>query len=168
MGSTSSPTWRQLDVGVIGGGIGGMSAAVALRRAGHKVSIHERADFVGEAGASISCAANGTRWLHEWGVDVDKGDGVVLRKLISRDWTSGKVLSVYEMDDYEERWGYVYYMFQRQCMHTMLKDSALGEGKGQPVRLYVNHKVEFASPVQTSSLPDRSATRLMMMVSARA
>lgn len=61
MGSISPHNWRQLDVGLIGGGVGGMSAAVALHRAGHKVSIHERADFVGEAGASISCAANGTR-----------------------------------------------------------------------------------------------------------
>lgn len=143
MGSNPCSGWRQLDVAVIGGGIGGMSAAIALRRAGHNVTIYERADFVGEAGASISCAANGTRWLHEWGVDVDKGDGVVLRKLISRDWTTGKILSEYELHDYEERWGYVYYMFQRQCMHTMLKDSALQEGKGQPARLLLNHKVKW-------------------------
>ncbi|KJZ72186.1 hypothetical protein HIM_08451 [Hirsutella minnesotensis 3608] len=135
MGSIPAPGWRQLAVGVIGGGIGGMSAAVALRRAGHKVTIYEGSDFPDEAGASISCAANGTRWLHEWEVVVEKGDGVVLRKLISRDWTTGKVLTEYGLDDYEERWGYVYYMFQRQCMHSMMKDSALGEGKGQPAML---------------------------------
>ncbi|KAJ6118652.1 hypothetical protein N7471_013272 [Penicillium samsonianum] len=140
MRSISSPGWRQLDIAVVGGGIGGMSAATALRRAGHKVSIYERADFIGLAGASISCAANGTRWLHEWGVDVAKGDGVILQKLISRDWTTGKILTEYELDDYEERWGYVYYMFQRQCMHTMLKISALGEGEGVPAKLFLNHK----------------------------
>lgn len=121
-----------------------MSAAIALRRAGHKVSIYERADFAGEAGASISCAANGTRWLNEWEVNVGKGDGVVLRKLISRDWTTGKVLSLYELDDYEKRWGHVYYMFQRQCMHDMLKSEAQGNGKGQPAKLFVNHKVRRA------------------------
>jgi len=49
-----------------------------------KVTIYERADFAGEIGASISCAANGTKWLHEWGVDVQKGDPVVLRKSINR------------------------------------------------------------------------------------
>ncbi|KAJ6078758.1 hypothetical protein N7467_008511 [Penicillium canescens] len=107
MRSISSPGWRQLDIAVVGGGIGGMCAATALRRAGHKVSIYERADFIGLAGASISCAANGTRWLHEWGVDVAKGDGVILQKLISRDWTTGKILTEYGLDDYEERWGYV-------------------------------------------------------------
>ena len=81
--------WRQLDVGVLGGGIGGMSVAIALRRAGHRVTIYEKHDFAGEVGASVSCAANGTRWLHEWGVDVEKGDPVVLKKLINRDWHTG-------------------------------------------------------------------------------
>ncbi|GME26523.1 salicylate hydroxylase [Neofusicoccum parvum] len=141
MGSLPTGGWRQLDVGVIGGGIGGMSVAIALRRAGHRVSIYERNDFAGEVGASVSCAANGTRWLHEWEVDVEKGDPVVLKKLINRDWKTGEPVSVYDLDDYEERWGYVYNMFHRQYMHAMLKDSALGEeGKGTPAKLFVHHK----------------------------
>lgn len=143
MGSLSGSGWRQLSVGVVGGGIGGMSVAIALRRAGHKVTIYERADFAGEVGASVSCAANGTRWLHEWGVDVAKGDPVVLKKLINRDWKTGEPVSVYDLDDYEERWGYVYNMFHRQYMHAMLKDCALQEeGEGEPAKLLVNHKCE--------------------------
>ncbi|OJD33162.1 salicylate hydroxylase [Diplodia corticola] len=141
MGSLPKGGWRQLDVGVIGGGIGGMSVAIALRRAGHRVSIYERNDFAGEVGASVSCAANGTRWLHEWEVDVEKGDPVVLKKLINRDWKTGEPVSVYDLDDYEERWGYVYNMFHRQYMHAMLKDAAVGEaGKGEPATLHVHHK----------------------------
>ncbi|KAJ0280309.1 hypothetical protein Brms1b_004414 [Colletotrichum noveboracense] len=141
MGSLPTAGWRQLDVGVVGGGIGGMSVAIALRRAGHKVSIYERNDFAGEVGASVSCAANGTRWLHEWGVDVQKGDPVVLKKLINRDWKTGEPVSVYDLDDYEERWGYVYNMFHRQYMHSMLKDTALEEaGEGTPAKLFVNYK----------------------------
>ncbi|KAB8239695.1 FAD-dependent oxidoreductase [Aspergillus alliaceus] len=132
--------WRRLNIGVVGGGIGGMSVGIALRRAGHEVTIYERNDFAGEVGASVSCAANGTRWLHEWGVDVEKGDPVVLRKLINRDWKTGEPVSVYDLADYEERWGYVYNMFHRQYMHTMLKDCALQEeGVGTPVKLQVNH-----------------------------
>ncbi|KAJ9136600.1 Salicylate hydroxylase [Pleurostoma richardsiae] len=139
MPSTSG--WRQLDIAVIGGGIGGLAAAVSLRRAGHKVTIYERADFAGEVGASISCAANGTRWLVEWGVDIAKGDPVLLRKLINRDWKTGEPVSVYDLADYEEKWGYVYNMFHRQYMHAMFMDSAVGEeGKGTPAKLVVNHK----------------------------
>ncbi|EXJ79524.1 salicylate hydroxylase [Capronia epimyces CBS 606.96] len=128
--------WRKLNVGVVGGGIGGMSTAIALRRAGHDVTIYERADFAGEVGASVSCAANGTRWLHEWDVDVAKGDPVVLKKLINRDWRTGEPVSVYDLDDYEQRWGHVYNMFHRQYMHQMLKDTALQlEGEGTPAKL---------------------------------
>lgn len=31
------------------------------------VTVYERYSFVGETGASISCAANGTRFLKKWG-----------------------------------------------------------------------------------------------------
>jgi salicylate hydroxylase len=144
MGSISNSGWRRLSVAVIGGGIGGMSVAIALRRAGHDVVIYEKNDFAGEVGASVSCAANGTRWLHEWDVDVEKGDPVVLKQLINHDWKTGKEVSVYSLDDYLERWGYVYNMFHRQDMHRMLKDCALqDEGKGTPVTLKVNHPVSY-------------------------
>ncbi|KAJ9642682.1 hypothetical protein H2204_002330 [Knufia peltigerae] len=137
----SQTGWRQLDIAVVGGGIGGQAAATSLRRQGHKVTIYERADFAGEVGASISCAANGTRWLEEWKVNIELGDPVVLRKLISRDWTTGEPVSVYDLADYKERWGYVYNMFHRQYMHKMLMDSAVGEhGAGIPAKLIVNHK----------------------------
>lgn len=142
MGSLPASSWRRLNVGIVGGGIGGLSVAIALRRAGHDVVVYERNDYVGEVGASVSCAANGTRWLHEWGIDVSKGDPVVLKKLINRDWKTGEQVSVYELDDYEERWGHVYNMFHRQNMHRMLKDCALDEhGDGKPIRLLVNYQV---------------------------
>jgi salicylate hydroxylase len=87
--------------------IGGLAAATSLRQAGHKVTIYERADFAGEVGASISCAANGTRWLEEWGVNVALGRPVILEKLISHDWKTGDIQNVYDLGDYKERWGYV-------------------------------------------------------------
>jgi 2-polyprenyl-6-methoxyphenol hydroxylase-like FAD-dependent oxidoreductase len=89
MGFRESPGWAKLNVGVVGGGIGGMSVAIALRRAGHDVTVYERNNFANEVGASVSCAANGTRWLHEWGVDVTKGDPVILKKLINH-WKTEK------------------------------------------------------------------------------
>lgn len=103
----SASGWRELNIGIVGGGIGGLCVAIALRRAGHKTTIYERADFAGEVGASVSCAANGTRWLHEWGVDIPKGDPVTLRKLINRDWNTGEPVNVYDLADYEKKWGYV-------------------------------------------------------------
>lgn len=151
--------WRELNVGVVGGGIGGLSVALALRRAGHDVTIYEKSDFAGEVGASVSCAANGTRWLHEWGVDVEKGDPVILRKLINRDWRTGEPVSVYDLEDYEQRWGYVYNMFHRQYMHAMLKESALGDGEGNPAKLLVNHRVSWPTQQRIDELTEVSAVK---------
>lgn len=97
--------WKPFNIAVVGGGIGGVAVSIALRRAGHRVTIYERADYAGEVGASISCAANGMKWLREWDVDIAKGDGVYLRKLINRDWKTGEPVSVYDLGDYEEKWG---------------------------------------------------------------
>lgn len=79
-------------------------------------------------------------------MDVEKGDGVIVRKLIGRDWKTGEPLSVYDLADYEERWGYVHYVFQRLHMHSMLKDSALGKGNGPPAKLFLNYKVCLTIP----------------------
>ncbi|KAI9053229.1 hypothetical protein LZ554_002196 [Drepanopeziza brunnea f. sp. 'monogermtubi'] len=140
MGSIST-NWRELDIAVIGGGIGGLATATSLRRAGHKVTIYERADFAGEVGASISCAANGTRFLEKWGVDIPMGRPVVLKKLISRDWATGEATNIYDLADYKERWGVVYNMFHRVDMHAMLMDSATASKyPGTPAVLKVNHR----------------------------
>lgn len=71
------------------------------------MTIYERADFAGEVGASISCAANGTRWLEEWKVNISIGKPVVLENLIRHDWSTGKVIDTYDLHDYKDKWGYV-------------------------------------------------------------
>jgi salicylate hydroxylase len=120
---------------------GGLAAATSLRQARHKVTIYERADFAGEVGASISCAANGTRWLEKWGVNISLGRPVILQKLISHDWKTGEIQNVYDLADYKDKWGYVYNMFHRVNMHEMLMDSACGKGhSGTPAILKVNHR----------------------------
>jgi len=132
--------FKQLHVGVVGGGIGGLAAAVALRRAGHLVSVYERRGFDVELGASISCAANGTRFLYDWQVDIPSGRPVVLQKLTMRDWEEGKVLNEYDLSGYQAEWGYEYNMFYRIDMHKMLLESATSEkGKGTPCQVVVDH-----------------------------
>ena len=57
---------------VVGGGIGGMAAAVALDRAGIDVQVYEQARELTEVGAGVSLAPNGLRMLDRLGV----GEGI--------------------------------------------------------------------------------------------
>jgi salicylate hydroxylase len=57
---------------VVGGGIGGTAAAVALARAGIDVRVYEQAQQLAEVGAGVSLAPNGLRMLDRLGV----GEGI--------------------------------------------------------------------------------------------
>ncbi len=55
-------------IAVVGGGIGGLSAAIALRRYGADAVVHERAAAIGEVGQGLGVFANGVRALDWLGV----------------------------------------------------------------------------------------------------
>ncbi len=57
-----------VDVVMIGGGIGGLSNAVALGQAGFRVRVLDQAPELGEVGAGLQIAPNGTRILRSWGL----------------------------------------------------------------------------------------------------
>jgi 2-polyprenyl-6-methoxyphenol hydroxylase-like FAD-dependent oxidoreductase len=58
----------KFNIGIIGGGIGGVAAAVALRRAGIDATVYERANQFGEVGAGMMLWPNATRVLKELGL----------------------------------------------------------------------------------------------------
>lgn len=53
---------------VVGGGLGGLAAAVALTQAGIDVQVHEQAQQLTEVGAGVSLAPNGLRMLERLGL----------------------------------------------------------------------------------------------------
>ncbi|ALK32396.1 salicylate 1-monooxygenase [Burkholderia plantarii] len=93
-----------LKIGISGGGIGGLAAAIALERAGHEVTVFEQADAFGRVGADINLTPNAVRALDGLGV------GERLRETaarpsarISRTWDTGEVTSHLPMSDEAER-----------------------------------------------------------------
>jgi salicylate hydroxylase len=59
---------RNLRVAVIGAGLGGLGAAIALRQRGAEVTVHERAPQLGEVGAGIQLGPNAIRVLRALGL----------------------------------------------------------------------------------------------------
>ncbi|GGS76454.1 FAD-dependent monooxygenase [Streptomyces cinerochromogenes] len=68
---------------VVGGGIGGLAAALGLRRIGWEVRVVERAAVLADAGAGISLHANGLRALDAVGV------GAAVRAAARPQYTGG-------------------------------------------------------------------------------
>src|ERR1700733_11513880 len=58
----------KFNIGIIGGGIGGVAAAVALHRAGIDATVYERANELREVGAGMMLWPNATRVLRELGL----------------------------------------------------------------------------------------------------
>ena len=59
---------QKINIGIIGGGIGGVAAAVALHRAGIEATVYERATEFREVGAGMMLWPNATRVLKEFGL----------------------------------------------------------------------------------------------------
>jgi choline dehydrogenase-like flavoprotein len=63
---------RPLDIIIAGAGIGGLTAAIGLRQAGHHVQIFESSRFAKEVGAAIHLPPNVQTVLRRWGVNPDE------------------------------------------------------------------------------------------------
>lgn len=95
----------KLHIGIVGGGVGGLAAAIALGRQGHRVSVYEQAGRFARVGADINLTPNAVRALDGLGEAV----GAAVRKRgarptfrISRDWDTGKETSRLGMSEVAE------------------------------------------------------------------
>jgi len=61
-----------LEVIIVGAGIAGLSAAIALARQDHNVRIFETSSFSKEVGAAFNIAAPAVKILKSWDIDVDQ------------------------------------------------------------------------------------------------
>jgi 2-polyprenyl-6-methoxyphenol hydroxylase-like FAD-dependent oxidoreductase len=117
------------EVLVVGGGIGGLSAAFAMRRAGHEVRVLEQAAEFGEVGAGLQLAPNATRVLAEWGLlDEVMAAGVLPRRLVLRDALTGDELTHLDVPDVERRYRAPYIVAHRTDLHRILLDGCRDSG----------------------------------------
>ncbi|ROO84300.1 salicylate hydroxylase [Actinocorallia herbida] len=119
-----------VDVVVVGGGIGGLASAYALARSGKSVRVLERADEFTEVGAGLQMAPNAARILKEWGLlDEVLGKGVAPRRLLFKDAIDGSVLTRLDLDEkFVERYGAPYVVIHRSDLLDVLADACRRAG----------------------------------------
>ncbi|HYZ22997.1 MAG TPA: FAD-dependent monooxygenase, partial [Rhodopila sp.] len=120
---------KTLHVAIIGAGIGGLTAAACLRRAGLDVRIYEQARGFTRLGAGIQQAPNAVRVLYALGLkerllaqafQPDSND--------SRDYDTGNLTNSLPLGrTIVERHGVPYFLMHRGDLHAMLADLVPGD-----------------------------------------
>jgi salicylate hydroxylase len=100
---------------IVGGGIGGMTAAACLLQAGFHVDVFEQAPNLGEVGAGIQLSANPMRVLHHLGLVAElEQAGVRPASYQFKMFDTGEVLQEIPLGDgYVERHGVPYLSVHR-------------------------------------------------------
>lgn len=121
---------KNLNILVAGGGIGGLTTAIALLRAGNQVEVFESAQNFGEVGAGVTLAPNAMLGLQYIGLGpAIEAQGVSPRQQVLRHWEDGRLLrTLTRGDDMREKYGAPYLYMHRADLHAILLDALRAEG----------------------------------------
>jgi len=119
-------TTTVLSCGIIGVGIAGLAAAIALRRAGHNVEIFEKSTFKNEIGAAVTLTPNAMRVLHRWGFDAVRAGTTEKEQYRRLDAETLQVLAHYDFSNVREKFGtpgreHAFAAFHRVDLHEGLR-----------------------------------------------
>lgn len=114
-----------MKIAIIGAGIGGLTAAIALSRAGHEVAVHEAAPVLGDVGAGITITPNAWKGLVSLGLgDVLAATADEVPQQAIRKYDSGAaILDIARGKTTRATYGAPYVMFHRADLHKMLVEA---------------------------------------------
>ena len=93
-------------VAIIGGGIGGLAAALALERRGAKTIVCEQSPELSEIGAGLNLTPNAVKALRALGLDREvEAIGWDSEFLVIRSWKSGRYISHVRRSDFRQKFG---------------------------------------------------------------
>ena len=128
---------RKLDVTIVGAGIGGLTAAICLRRAGHYITIYEKSSLSHEVGQGITISPNGGRILRDLGLDFGKARTI--------DYNGTNIVSAVNLEaraeeqdcrDWKRQFGVGMKTAYRIDLHAALVELATATtGEGEPVNI---------------------------------
>ncbi|KAJ7857030.1 FAD/NAD(P)-binding domain-containing protein [Mycena leptocephala] len=133
-----------LRIFIVGAGLGGLAAAVSLRKQGHRVEIFESSLMNREIGAAITVQANAMRVLEYFGYEQDNLRGVDYFGV----WIF-HMLPVFNVSSVGGRlWDLAGWLCHRTDLHDELKRLAIGtNGAGPPASLHLGQEVASCDPV---------------------
>lgn len=123
---------------IIGAGIGGLAAAIALAQKGATVTLFEQAKVLGEVGAGLQISPNGVAVLKSFGLyDAAAKLANCPDAIVLRDYRGASVTRMELGQNAVRRFGNPYWQFHRADLLSVLAKGALDAG----VDIKFNHKV---------------------------
>lgn len=116
---------RSTTIAIVGAGLGGMTAAGLLQRAGFRVKVYEQAAAFSRIGAGIHFSSNVMLVMRRLGIERALSDiGLHPDAFVSRKWDTGEVLFELPFDAAAEaHYGAAYINVHRGDLHAILESS---------------------------------------------
>ena len=133
-------------VAIIGGGIGGLAAALAMVRRGIEVEVYEQVPELREIGAGVQMSANAVRVLHALGLKSALEEVQVLPAgKVIRLWNTGQSWKVFDLGaESIERFGFPYMTIHRGDLHRVIAEALMA---ARPGAVHLNRKCVGLAPV---------------------
>jgi salicylate hydroxylase len=114
---------KKTRVAIIGAGIGGLTAAVAMHQRGIEVEIYEQSPQISEIGAGVSLSPNAIKAFRSLGLTREiEAIGFESDNQLVRAWNTGDVVSrVFRKGIYEKEFGAPYLSMHRADLVDMLR-----------------------------------------------
>jgi salicylate hydroxylase len=149
---------QSYEVLIVGGGLGGVTAALALRRKGLRVTVVESAAELGEVGAGIQTAPNASQIL------IDLGLRRQLEEIhtqpedqVRRRWQDGKIIGLTPLGKHvQNAFNGPYWHYHRADLHRVIFEACVDPaGAGPVVRIHTNTRIasmDTANPARPAAV----------------
>ncbi|KAK8163251.1 hypothetical protein BC567DRAFT_200667 [Phyllosticta citribraziliensis] len=139
-----------LKILIAGAGIGGLTAAIYLRQAGHKVTVFEQSSFANELGAAVHIAPNTNGVLRRIGIKADEFGAIANHAQVADYDTSGKLIRSFPTAGVSQLFQHKWLLCHRVHLHEHLMQKATAptdlDNPGVPVEVQTSLRVADIDP----------------------
>ena len=142
-----------MKIAIIGGGIGGLTAALALSQNSHDITVFERSAGIREIGAGVQISPNAGRLLHSLGLGAAYLEiSVNPRRVVLRRWEDDSIIRATDLDES--------FLSQHQVPLANVARNELVEIIGDAVAARTNVTMKFSTHVVAVEPGDSSSVVL--------